>query len=463
MMAQRLFLLSAGLYFIASSVFAQDFSPTSLSQDVKVPTESISDVKASWTNSKGVKINPGFVVKGGWSMRAHMPSMPSLAPMYLLQIEIPKNYIVDEFTSVDAENFTYRHTKKDGTHVLELAIRKESAKLDIKLSTVHRTTPAKITLDVSLSPVRTALLRNPECIQLGFAVGKRVSQQKPMLYLGLSCEQNESDYIITFMYPPNISFDKNYFGSYHNIGDGWVQYKIPRPRDVVVTNTSMGRTWWMPDGEYILNYTPPGPYKRLYASFGLAHTYMVYKEEIDSIRLSQQALTGKVNTNYELVPGVFDIGANIFATLVPFAQSPSNYTSIRFYGLNARLGYRLPVDLGATTVHFLTGWYFWGMSVPNNTFGIKSLSGPQAYMMLRRSAKGRRTYFFYGKYAPILGDGFTFSNRELAMGAGYQLTSPHAKYLISATFDLAHTQYHSNTQFNGLKLLSFSSGVQIGL
>ena len=64
-----------------------------------------------------------------------------------------------------------------------------------------------------------------------------------------------------------------------------------------------------------------------------------------------------------------------FGTLLAFGASPSSVPTARYLGINGRVGYRLPVDLGSTEWFFLGGWYLWTMYTPDGSYGVNALSG----------------------------------------------------------------------------------------
>lgn len=205
-----------------------------------------------------------------------------------------------------------------------------------------------------------------------------------------------------------------------------------------------------------------GPPKAYFLTAGLGPTFTTYHEDPFNLNVMQFGLTGKVTGGYRIIPNKLDIAANTFGTLVSAATIPSTTPFARFYGINARIGYVLPVKWWGADWTLLAGWYFWGMLVGDNSYGIASLNGPQLFFSMRLARPGRRTLSGYLKYAP-LSDGaptFNLSTFELATGASFQLSRPGKPRPIALTCDVSYTVARDESAGNSLSLLSASLGVQ---
>ena len=194
---------------------------------------------------------------------------------------------------------------------------------------------------------------------------------------------------------------------------------------------------------------------------GLAH--FDYREDLDDFKISTLAQVANLGASYELVPGTLDLGGSAFVTLYTLANSSADFESARYVGLNGRLSYHFLRDFAGQDLSIGVGPYYWDMIVPDQSYGIRSLLGPQFFLATRAVHADARTMYAYIKVAPISDDfsQLKASNRELAFGAGYQLNAPAAKYPLLLTLDLSDARFFSQTAGNGMELKSCSLGVQV--
>ncbi len=78
------------------------------------------------------------------------------------------------------------------------------------------------------------------------------------------------------------------------------------------------------------------------------------------------------------------------------------------------------------------------MSVDNNAYGFKGMSGPQFFPLLRRELENGKSAFGYLKYSPV-NTSFTsisFSNQEFAFGGGW-MTPIKGVRSLSLNLDVA--------------------------
>ena len=216
--------------------------------------------------------------------------------------------------------------------------------------------------------------------------------------------------------------------------------------------------------------------KRFLWSAGLGVSYLDYNEP-GNIQLSEYALTGKVNVVYLLKPHQWELGGNAFVNLVPVTYSPSDRASARWWGINGRVGYHLPIEsVPSTSFWLMTGWYFWGMFVnadPSSTYGVSYLGGPQIFVTARITPPGQKAKWVYLKFASIQDHLSIFSttNRELAAGGGTEISERGAKHPVSLTLDIAEAKF-AGTQTDSVtglisdvsfRLFSLTAGVSVGL
>lgn len=217
--------------------------------------------------------------------------------------------------------------------------------------------------------------------------------------------------------------------------------------------------------------------KRFLWSFGIGLSYENYNES-GTVQLTEYAITPKVNLVYLLKPHEWELGANTFINAFPvnYTTNPAGLTYAHWWGINGRVGYRLPIDsVPATNFWVMTGWYVWGMivSAPSDqTYGVTYLGGPQLFLTARITPAGKRAMWVYAKYATIDSSVGVFSstNREIAGGGGFEISERGAKHPVSLTLDIADAKYSGfQTDPNGnpipvsFSLFSTTLGVSVGL
>jgi len=224
--------------------------------------------------------------------------------------------------------------------------------------------------------------------------------------------------------------------------------------------------------------------KRWNFDIGAAISYLDYHEDFRNLDfdVTELGLTVKAGVNY-IMNKNFEIGGNTFVTAYPvglnLTQSTTSTTTgavttsegaiseARWFGINGRLGYRLPIKSSKASFHLMTGWYVWGMFVPATsptaTYGVQYLGGPQFFLTGRFQTKKKRAYAAYLKFATIQDQGFLSAvNRELAIGGAYQLSKPNEGYRRwMLTFDVAHAKFSKPNQ--AFSLLSASLGISTNL
>jgi hypothetical protein len=152
--------------------------------------------------------------------------------------------------------------------------------------------------------------------------------------------------------------------------------------------------------------------------------------------VSLLAATAKAAYTTLLLPPRWDFGASAYLTLLPFPSSAPS--TMRFLGVNARMGYVVPSLSDPWRLSIMGGLYYTTMFVSPATFGFVNMAGPQLFPVLRRGFRNRDSAYAYLKFSPVT-DGTRFLalyNREFALGAGF--TRPlEGGHSIAATIDLA--------------------------
>jgi hypothetical protein len=239
------------------------------------------------------------------------------------------------------------------------------------------------------------------------------------------------------------------------------RYRVQRPSE---SNVYEGRIMKVRtidlDGkpiEYAVTYSPNEEPRRWDLAAGMALTYISYYEKGFNLHMKEMGLTGKVSAYYRIIPKTLNADFTVFRTLTAFGTTPSGTNSATFMGINGRLGYRLPIELGATEWFFLAGWYMWNMYVTDDAYGVNPLSGPQLFIQMFHSQRGEIPYYMYGKFATISDSTnfFQVSNNELAIGGGFGLTTDVRPFM--ATLDIARTTFSKG--LNSMTLITVSGGI----
>jgi len=208
-----------------------------------------------------------------------------------------------------------------------------------------------------------------------------------------------------------------------------------------------------------LNTINKVPEKKLYLFPGLSFS-SIQSTQTERPDYSTFALTGKISLNYRLVPRKWDLGMNIFGTVLQFTKSSS--LSARYLGANARVGYFFPQITSDLFISLYAGYYFTTTYVTNNQFGYKNLGGPQLYPSIRKVLSNGNVLSGYFKFSPVASSLslLTLSNREIAGGLSYIIMLPE-DHSVGISFDystISLTVEESTTKTNALSLV-----VQYGL
>jgi hypothetical protein len=430
-------------------------------------------VVVRWIDVKGNLYKGVQVVSSKWVWSKQGPTDPFESPALRLELESLLSPDLKPVKVTSDGVVITRHLSAGSPRTLSVDLR--AARGTLRFDFVDRSGKRiELSLIAQLSVLQPFVVIRPECAKYDLRFNVHIANARH-LYVGLTCVDRSDRFAIYFFRSRDsvwrrgkglVDFDPN---------NKYLSFKqeVKKPKDQVVYSQQLFRTGTADEtgraSEYSVVYTPRIQPKRFFLSAGLGVTHYSYQETLPNLDLTQISLTGKVNLGVRLIPKALDLAFNFFGNIVSLKNSPTEFSDgtkippARFYGLNGRIGYRLPFDMGANELFFLTGWYFWGMRVPGldetSTYGIKSLNGPQLFFMFVNSQADKAGFWIYSKFA-LIADQFSLlglSNRELAVGGGVEL-SARAKKPFAITLDIAHAQF-SNVD-NGMKLLSFTLGVQ---
>lgn len=217
-----------------------------------------------------------------------------------------------------------------------------------------------------------------------------------------------------------------------------LQFKAIGPRgDLMKETVKLSFDDW--DNFKILLATGP---KRTPSSLsaGVNVTYIGYKED-GIANYTAGVFTGKASFSHSLFHKNFSYGISTYFTIAPFYRVRP--ATIRFVGVNFRIGYALPFIKDPWRVSLSTGMYYTTTFASGEQFGFKDMAGPQLYPTIVRTLKGGNSIVSYFKFSPVSSgtDALKFKNRELAFGGAFvQLLKnghPLSYSLDVASFQLA--------------------------
>lgn len=176
--------------------------------------------------------------------------------------------------------------------------------------------------------------------------------------------------------------------------------------------------------------------KRLSMAISTGVSYLSYAE--GAKRLTELGTTFKFASTFALFPPSWDIGMSAYVT--GFALSKTWPQTLRFLGINGRVGYAIPFVAEPWRLIIMTGAYYTTTTVIDNSVGFKNMMGPQLFPTFRRALSNGKTIFAYCKYSPISAGGLSvlrLSNREIAVGGSYSWPLSQ-KFMGALSLDLAN-------------------------
>lgn len=204
-----------------------------------------------------------------------------------------------------------------------------------------------------------------------------------------------------------------------------------------------------------------GPPKRVLQSrfrysAGLGITSLKY-EQTNVESFNEFALTVKGGVSYRLIPDRLD--ASLSGFMNAFVLKSTSAYSIRYLGVNARVGYHLVRAPSPLRLVMNAGLYY-NTSFANVTLGFSNMYGPQLYPELSYIFSNGRAILLYAKYSPALFQGSIdfSSNREVATGL-YYLFPLSAKYRMAIGFDVSNLQLSTGTDAAATTTYSLSTGI----
>jgi hypothetical protein len=200
---------------------------------------------------------------------------------------------------------------------------------------------------------------------------------------------------------------------------------------------------------------------RFKASVGASTTFLHYFERATSVNFYGLYGSLKATASFEILPWL-SIGGNVFGTVTPTYMTRADLQWPWFVGANARVGFTIPWTVWSGRFGISVGYYFWSMIVPDRSYGLSYVAGPQVFLTYGRGGPGVRAFSVYFKYAPLAGgDGINLANRDLAAGAALQVNSPQASIPVLLNLDLDHFELTSFVANNYVSVATLSLGVSL--
>lgn len=436
-------------------------------------------IEAKWIGPNGEVLNLDWPVRHRWVFAKYSKKEPAPSPILRTWVQIPPQYTYQSAKASSAVRVIPNpkgHPLGGGGKVIAIDTRSPVSTVTLQVTNQdERIEEFGLLLQVRTN--QTPLLVHESCADYGIQVTANTTSAT-FMYAGASCVRRDATHLgLLIAYSNDAAFNQTSFERARGEGNNWAYFDLVIPDEVKEPPLMLGsyqirEKAGVDSNQYRVSYEPPKPKSRFMLMPGFAFSYLTYKETPLNVQLTELALTLKLTLSFPLISDFIDAGGNVFgnAIALPMSRTPSNLTAARFFGVNARIGLKLPIKFSYMTFRLLTGWYYWGMKVSDGSYGLKSLYGPQIFLMASGHKPNTRPYWCYFKFSPI-GSSFSsinLANRELALGLGYQLSSPFAKRPWALTVDLSSTQFDSaklagSLNTNAIDLVTGSIGLQLTL
>jgi hypothetical protein len=198
---------------------------------------------------------------------------------------------------------------------------------------------------------------------------------------------------------------------------------------------------------------------RWHLSLGVAGSEQNYNELSSSTHLVETSLLGLASETYSLSPNwIANVSGEL--TLIPLSNSLTDVPSARFFNVDAKLGYKLPLS----PLWLEMGWYAWGMLVPSGNYGVAYLGGPELFLFSTFDWIRLHPLWIYAKYASIETGLTVFSstNRELSVGVLFALTGNKSNS-HPIQLELTYTTSSYADSVNQFNFSQTSLGIRFGL
>lgn len=433
-------------------------------------------ITIEWVNERGKIIPINWRTRQSWGWARVYKNLPVKSPSLRTWIEIPKGIEIVDITS---KNAVVRQRLKrnpfSNSKGTVIALDSNWPMTSLKINYKRNRKSYSANMFVRTRYPKTKFWTHPKCKKERILLRRNRSEGKN-LYVAINCLPAPEGLRLFVISSPDSVWGSRMIGKEQkNRGKFWKEFLIPKvSKKDKRSKRTLGRISSKIKSEKKISSFTVVEYfhtktKRFFWSAGLGVSYLKYTEQPFDINVTEMGLTGKLNVSYVLKPGKWDIGGNTFGTILPLTHSISpasisgvTLNPVRFYGINARVGYQLSSDNPSVVWKVLLGGYFWGMNVPGKAYGIKTLFGPQVFLTGAFIKKNGTSHYLYTKFAPISETlAVNLSNREVALGGGYQIGALNGRKPIHLTLDLAYLTVGESTAGNTLTLASASLGAQV--
>ncbi len=203
----------------------------------------------------------------------------------------------------------------------------------------------------------------------------------------------------------------------------------------------------------------PAPPNALALSFSTTSTSL---RQTGINPVSASLLTAKLDYRRQFQKSRWSLGLNTFLTLLPVSSNLPAGASLRFLGVNGRLGYRLTDAASPWSVETAFGLYYQTTLVSGSSFGYQHLTGPQLLLrvarIFRTAGAAPSLLGGYAKYA-MMSEGFRLArmtNHEMA--AGLSWAGKIAQLPLSFSLDYATLEFGDGVDTISVRSFSVGAG-----
>ncbi len=201
--------------------------------------------------------------------------------------------------------------------------------------------------------------------------------------------------------------------------------------------------------------------KRWSINTALALTYSSFGDHRDR-SVTQLAPTLKAGSVYRFKPTRWLVGLSFYYSFAPILHSPDTLPNAQYYGINGRVGYRLPQKILDFDPTVLLGWYYWGMIVPQSKYGLSGVFGPQMFISGSKELLTKRILSVYLKYAPLSETAGIPNplNHELAIGGSWTIfaDSRYGPLLLTSDFSELSATFNGSGRKVSIQTVSVGLG-----
>ena len=176
--------------------------------------------------------------------------------------------------------------------------------------------------------------------------------------------------------------------------------------------------------------------------------------------VNQTSIAAELSYSHAISNSGYSVGADLSSTLASL-NANSNMSGSTVYFVNA--------DLFAS--HKIVSYNAWDLSMnaggayrtaftKNSSFGYSNMTEVQLQPMISKSFSKGSEASVYGKYNPVVHNGFAFNNREIAIGSGYNFAQNSSGHSMIMNAEWASQNFDVN---GGVKSETMTIGLGYSL